>query len=243
MDTPSFSLFSALTVELRIKIWSYAINSEPRVLILRYLPESDCCVCSTPVPSLLHVNRESRYEALRVYKLVFGTSTKEPQTYFAPNLDTVYLPRYRDMGYDETLRDFRSYLRWPEECDIVRWLGLDFVESDIKRPWETYDKAILIKSFPKLEMLFVVFESRKEKELQARQCEREIMFVKPKVGKKEIWRVLTQFRTDLNRELTVMDQLSRDWGNEVKSWTLPNVKVVARTPVAKKVRSENAMKN
>jgi hypothetical protein len=185
------------------------------------------------VPSLLHVNRESRYEALRVYKLVFGTSSKEPQTYFAPNLDTLYLPRYRDMGYDETLRDFRSYLKWPEECDTVRWLGLDFVERNVKRPWETYDKAILIKSFPKLELLFVVFGSREEKGLQARHCGKEIMFVKPKVGKKEIGRVLTQFQTDLNRELMVVDQLSKDWGKEVKPWTLPDVRVVARMPVVK----------
>jgi hypothetical protein len=146
------------------------------------------------------------------------------------------------MGYDETLRDFKEFLSTPGELDMVRWLGLDFVEGEMKRPWEAYDKAVLIKSFPNLEKIYVVLGLKRrlrarprgfedvvavsEKGLTLR--ERETVFVKPKEPAQEIIRVRTEFQNTFARE----DSLSREnsFGQmaDCLPYALPAVEVVAR---------------
>ncbi|KAH9211712.1 hypothetical protein DL95DRAFT_251939, partial [Leptodontidium sp. 2 PMI_412] len=50
-------------------------------------------VSSSRPPAVLHVSRrsrESRYEALRMYKLGFGTPSTAPHIYFQSNVDILY---------------------------------------------------------------------------------------------------------------------------------------------------------
>ena len=95
----TFPLFPTLPIEIRLKIWSIAL-SHPRMLTIKcnkepYQPFKPRAVVSwtsdSPPPSLLSVNRETRYEALALYAPYF-------RTLFAPN---------------------RIYIRW--ELDVVRF--------------------------------------------------------------------------------------------------------------------------
>ncbi|KAG0648673.1 hypothetical protein D0Z07_4629 [Hyphodiscus hymeniophilus] len=85
-QTPVFTLFRRLPVELRTLIWRLA-SSEPRNLVVfGHLdinfhvvrqPSRDethlfAYRSTTPPPAILHVNREARVEALQIYKLDFG---------------------------------------------------------------------------------------------------------------------------------------------------------------------------
>lgn len=45
---------------------------------------------STPLPALLHLNRDTRYEALKKYKLHFGTPFYAPNVFFNPEIDTLF---------------------------------------------------------------------------------------------------------------------------------------------------------
>lgn len=224
----SFSFFPQLATELRLKVWTYAI--QPRTISICYLPTTDICSSASPVPALLHTSREARYEALRYYNLCFGTHKSPPQIYFAPRFDTIYLPRYRAMGYDETLRDFKEFMREPRDLDAVRRLGLDFVEGDVKRPWEAYDKAVLIKSFPHLEKIYLVLG------LKRRLRERDggahnvmpTVFVPPKEDAREIFRVWTEFRDSFAREERLLSDMDFEHGRACVPYVLPPVEVVAR---------------
>lgn len=68
----SFTLFPKLPTELRLRILRFAAQAPRMVQISR---ESGCWKAqdkrTKPVPSLLHVSRESRKEILKVYELYF----------------------------------------------------------------------------------------------------------------------------------------------------------------------------
>jgi hypothetical protein len=102
--TRIFKLFNKLPVELRLKIWQYASQS-PRLIAanwdtqvneVRY--QSFYTLHAGPVPTVLHINRESRNEGLRYFKqikkyIVFnGPDTKENRIYIQEQ-DTIYFVR------------------------------------------------------------------------------------------------------------------------------------------------------
>jgi len=237
-DSPrsTFPLFSLLAAELRLKIWVLAFES--RIVSVRYLPTKERCVSSTAPPPLLSVNRESRYETLRRYKLFFSTPKSPSKIYFNPNLDTIYLPRYRDMGYDETLRDFRCYLSRPDELDRVRWLALDQVESSIKRPWESYDKAVLIKSFGNLCEIYLVLGSGKRRQQcckdvamrndALRKTKKGIEFIVPQEAPEVVSKIWANFRNAFSREESLVVEMFHSSGLAYEPRSLPAVTVVAR---------------
>jgi hypothetical protein len=235
----TFHHFSQLATELRLKIWSYAIP--PRVVSVRYLPSTQSCVSSTPLPALLHVNREARYEMLRCYRPFFSTQWAESYIYFNPQIDTVYMPRYRDMGYDETIRDFRRYMRTPEELDLVQYLTLDSVQGCgcVKRPWEAYDKAMLIRSFPNLEALSLVVKAMKMVWLSnepikiARPiCEivKEERLIEFELYNNEVEaaRIADEFQAAFMREEEVCKMLAEQDGKMPEPWRLPPLRVVTK---------------
>lgn len=45
---------------------------------------------STPIPVLLHLNQDTRSEALKTYQLYFGTSKNPFKAYVNLNIDTLY---------------------------------------------------------------------------------------------------------------------------------------------------------
>jgi hypothetical protein len=155
-----FRYFPLLPAEIRAKILHEAIPR--RIVSIKYNPDSDTVSSSTRIPSVLQTNAESRGEVSRDCSRHFSTKTSEAKVYFDPARDTLYFPRCREMGYDETLRDFRNYLAKPEECDEVRRVALEIVDERIKRPWESYDKCTLIKSLPNLETVYLVLQPKKQ---------------------------------------------------------------------------------
>lgn len=133
------------------------------------------------------------------------------------------------MGYDETLRDFRSFLREPQDLDAVRWLGLDYVEGEMKRPWESYDKAVLIKSFPRLEKIYLVLGlKRRLREREAGAKISPAVFVPPIEDAREIFRVWTAFRESFTREESLFMEMEFEQGRDSKPYVLPPVEIVSR---------------
>jgi hypothetical protein len=88
-NDPSFHLFPKLPVKLRLKTWKLNMP-EARVLKIStatrtYRSATDGVTCSAKIvkpssttPSNLHVNQESRTEALKLYKPVFATRLGHP---------------------------------------------------------------------------------------------------------------------------------------------------------------------
>ncbi|KAL1889304.1 hypothetical protein Sste5346_008959 [Sporothrix stenoceras] len=155
----SFNRFADLPAELRITIWR--LSRQPRVVEVWYDADADCCRTTARPPALLHVNKESRAEALHKnwYRRCFRTSSypQDHYIYFSPALDVLYLPRHGLMGYDDTARDFTVHVR--DTAEHVRALAIDHVRTDTIRPWEPYNKLMLLLSFPHVQEAMLVVGS------------------------------------------------------------------------------------
>ncbi|KAI6087990.1 hypothetical protein F4821DRAFT_258445 [Hypoxylon rubiginosum] len=150
----SFELFPQLPTELRLQIWRHSCHQ--RVVEVLYDSDNDRCTSSTAPPAILHACRESRFEALRIYKKSFGTRSHDPRIYFCPDLDTLYIPRPSFMGYDDACRLFTELVQGT--ADTIN-LAIDYVRPSIRRPWETYNKYVLMQSFPKVKEVDLVLEN------------------------------------------------------------------------------------
>jgi hypothetical protein len=87
-----FTFFPKLSIQLRQRIWAFALR--PRVVdVRRYWlpPKIHGYRTTTAPPTILHVNRESRAVALQHYKLSFCAKMSPPQTYFNFATDTLFL--------------------------------------------------------------------------------------------------------------------------------------------------------
>ncbi|KFY44470.1 hypothetical protein V495_03421 [Pseudogymnoascus sp. VKM F-4514 (FW-929)] len=91
----TFHLFPALPVEIRLKIWSLLLSISRDVICTRNivttaaLNKTKAWGTNTPSPALLHVNRESRYEALGVYTPYFATASNPRPIYLSLSQDVV----------------------------------------------------------------------------------------------------------------------------------------------------------
>ncbi|KAI1326071.1 hypothetical protein F5Y16DRAFT_249215 [Xylariaceae sp. FL0255] len=99
---PHFHLFSLLPAELRLSIWSLNLP-QSRIVTIRCGPRAasslakgNCdaqlvqCTSSSSIPVNLHVCHESRVEALKRYKVLFGVGGQPGKVYFDPMRDTLY---------------------------------------------------------------------------------------------------------------------------------------------------------
>ena len=262
----TFSLFSSLPTELRLKIWSFACT--PRILPIRHHSSTTATLTfhnrtdrtsktttrfssSAPPPVLLSVCSESRMQALRAYHLTFATKTSEARIYFCPSIDVLYFERYRDMGYDESIRDFRNLVarestlgNEPEKVKNeiwrqVRYIALDYVDVNIKRPWESYNKACLIRSFPNLEEINLVIRPAQSPgpvvrwlelapELSSRRMEQSITFTAPKVNAEMLLRWWAGFRHSFAIEERMLENNGVKNGKPYEAFLLPAVKLVTR---------------
>jgi len=91
-----FHLFPALPPELRLKIWGYALSVPRNVTVLclegrfeRGAPREVKFSSPDRPPALLHVCRESRCEALRIYTPAFQTGKGATPIYVAFSQDTI----------------------------------------------------------------------------------------------------------------------------------------------------------
>jgi 2EXR family len=98
MSTPStFELFPTLPFELRLKIWDLVLASPRAVTVSCQREKLDrerrfakAFTSKTPPPALLHVCRESRFEALSTYKPSFKTETSPIYTYVRFEQDEIH---------------------------------------------------------------------------------------------------------------------------------------------------------
>ncbi|KAG9238485.1 hypothetical protein BJ875DRAFT_40012 [Amylocarpus encephaloides] len=223
-STPtSFHLFPSLVPELRLKIWRHACES-PRTVTVRYDLERDHCLTTSRPPSVLQACHESREETLKIIRLYFGTHTSPPTTYFNPYQDTLYLPRHREMGYDDTLRDFRKLVRDDEGAlDEIKRVAIDSVDLDIKRPWESYNKASFLRGFSNLEEVILVMPGDKIR------LEEHVEFVSARDDTEKLLRTWVTFRQAFNMEETMLERMCNDMGRDYQLWTLPTVRLRAKT--------------
>ena len=138
------------------------------------------------------------------------------------------------MGYDDTLRDFATYMTNPRDLACVTRVALDSVEAGLKKPWEAYDKAVLIKSFPNLTTLFLVLK-RKEVWLSnlprdflgEKMKAREIKFVDFE-DQAEAAKVGGAFEFQFNHEERMLKDIWASEGIKYVPHKLPEVTVVEK---------------
>lgn len=132
----TFDLFPALPVEIRLKIWSLAL-SIPRTVIctqvaITHAPPRVPKVWNTdtPSPPLLHVNRESRYEALAVYVPYFATPSNPRPIYLSLSQDVV---RFKDgvLLYipDAPLREIQHMVTDTKDCAYFGFYHMSTLKS------------------------------------------------------------------------------------------------------------------
>ena len=84
----SFSCFSGLPVEIRLRIWRFAAPRRPRVIQVAFDPNGSCWKAWEDglggLPSIVHVSQEAREEALKPY-------TRILDTYVDPEEDTIFI--------------------------------------------------------------------------------------------------------------------------------------------------------
>lgn len=228
----TFTLFPTLPSELRCKIWATACFS--RVLSLTYDSSTSSFQTTTPTPTLLSVSREAREEALRVYSLTFGTSTKASNIYFNPYLDTLYLPRYREMGYDDTLRDFRTIVSDPSNVlDEVRSIALDVVSLEVKKPWEGYNKATLLRSFKNLQEVVLVLCSTITQDSTIEPTTKEnTQFVEPRDDPEKLLKIWYYFRHSFIVEEKIREDVCQSSGEPYTYFSLPTLKIRSKVSSA-----------
>lgn len=138
-DNVSFIHFSELPMEIRLRIWSLALDAvEPRIVRANSLKPIEHSG-SKNNPSLLFVNRESRKETLRRYEL----SSRMDWTYIDFARDTLFADHYlsRDTIWSDPRYDSR-----------IRSLALDLTLAGVRKE-ALFTK---IKRSPKLQKLIIV---------------------------------------------------------------------------------------
>jgi hypothetical protein len=87
-NSQSFTNFSALPVEVRLRIWQFAAPRRPRVIQVGYDPRESCWKAWKDglggLPSIVRVSREARDEALKSYSRIFDA-------YVNPEEDIIFI--------------------------------------------------------------------------------------------------------------------------------------------------------
>jgi hypothetical protein len=117
--------------------------------------------------------------------------------YFCPELDVLYIPRHDIMGYSAEAREIGHYL--PSAPPLVRRLAIDHVDPVDRKPWETYSKYCLIKSFPNLEEAYLIVTPPDEKPSQ--EAEGHIEFIDPDADPEAISKLMEDVRESFTYEI------------------------------------------
>ncbi|TVY88621.1 hypothetical protein LAWI1_G004044 [Lachnellula willkommii] len=123
-QSPIFTAFPRLPIELRFKIWENA-SMATRTLELMYCFTKQRFSAFQPVPAVLHTCREARQAGKRIYFLSFGSAKSPPRTYFNPISDIVYFGvRVYDDEVEFMLRFFRRHADSFEDEEQIQRLAL-----------------------------------------------------------------------------------------------------------------------
>ncbi|KAI0122914.1 hypothetical protein BJ170DRAFT_687625 [Xylariales sp. AK1849] len=153
----TFTMFSELPPELRIKVWQLAMP-EARTVVVRSpytrktaIPKSleeslaqqwdssEAWRSNTQIPALLHVNAEARHEALKHYKLSLGVGQHPPRVYVDFTRDTLFF------GNSELKSECSSL--WASTKDVDQFQRLAVVPEGAWRilRWQKVDLSSLQK--------------------------------------------------------------------------------------------------
>ncbi|RYP09244.1 hypothetical protein DL765_008509 [Monosporascus sp. GIB2] len=152
METPSsrrfeigrapqeFLRFSRLPAELRLKIWAENVPG-PRIVTIRCSSTSSptpslacqshgedaapCFASSATIPANLHTCRESRWEAMKRYKLLFGTCGEPGRIFFDPMDDILYFgARDGEAASESQLCNFMTLVPF-EDMACLRYIAIN----------------------------------------------------------------------------------------------------------------------
>jgi len=154
-EDSTFALFSNFPAEIRIQVWQYA-SSFSRVVEIQHIDPTTGLrrSASPPVPALLHACRESRYEALKVYKPCFGTKKVPKSIYINPACDVLF---FRVGEPNQTWRYMLGPNHiWREQMKDVRRIAFLYIEQDSDLSSLRHMKKTLC-AFPNLEELIVLW--------------------------------------------------------------------------------------
>ncbi|KAI1777938.1 hypothetical protein F4818DRAFT_330225 [Hypoxylon cercidicola] len=133
----TFHCFAALPIELRLIIWTYNLPG-PRIVDIKCNTESastselqqrnhtsTTCIFTSSIPANLHVCKESRYTALRRYRLLFRDPAKYGQVVFDPLRDTLYFGAR--LGISASGTRFATFvsLVQPEDLAHIRRIAIN----------------------------------------------------------------------------------------------------------------------
>ena len=108
--------------------------------------------------------------------------------------------------------------------DEVRTVAVDHVRGDIKRPWEAYNKASFLRSFPKLDEIIIVLGDEKG-EGEEIGVNEEVEFVEPKGDPERLLKMWYHFRQSFLQEERLLEEVCRESGREYEKFNLPVVNI------------------
>ncbi|KAI2631021.1 hypothetical protein GGR54DRAFT_635624 [Hypoxylon sp. NC1633] len=133
----TFHRFARLPTELRLKIWTCNLPG-PRIVEIKCSTEqlytselrqgdngAATFTSTSSLPVNLHVCRESRFEALRRYQLLFKVPPQTGRVYLDPLRDTLYFGARRGIMTSETLFSTFVALVEPGDLDHVRHVAVN----------------------------------------------------------------------------------------------------------------------
>jgi hypothetical protein len=134
------------------------------------------------------------------------------------------------MGYDETSRDFRSFLAQGERevLNELKSIAVDHVDVEIKRPWESYNKASLIRSFPRLEEVVLVMCNGRKPSVG---LDPRFEFVEPKGDQEGLLRTWVDFRQSFVNEERLLEDVCKMVGKKYVQFALPAVRIKSKALV------------
>lgn len=155
--------FATFPPEIRAQVWQYAASFE-RIVEIQYISRSEGIrhSASPHTAAILHVCSESRYEALKVYKLCFGTKKIPKSMYINPTSDILF---FRVAEQSETWRFILGPNKlWREQLKNVRRIAFMCTGSGRVRFMKK-----TICSFPNLEeLIFLWAEDAHTRPLEGR---------------------------------------------------------------------------
>jgi hypothetical protein len=168
--TREFKYFPQLPAELRLKVWEivlaepYRTSMRVRTVVNWKKSEYplarvyDGFVNRVPVPALLHVNVESRIEALKQYQLAFSSrELHEKRTYVNPKTTEIYFNCALTYHIHHMLQ-----MLSPDDRAMIQHFSMKAREYDAIRQYGEHEPRRHLNQFPNLKVL-TIYLTDKEK--------------------------------------------------------------------------------
>jgi hypothetical protein len=146
-----FVFFPNLPAELRLQVWQYVASFE-RVVEIQGINRTIGIRhgASPRPPAILHVCHESRYEALKVYKLCCGTKRLPKSIYLNPASDIIFFRVKEQIQIWQYI--LGPHALWREQLKHVRRIAMGHTSTTSLRFMKK-----MVCSFPHLEELIILW--------------------------------------------------------------------------------------